>query len=640
MKRLAAAIFGLLFILTLQPAYGIDAVKSRTQIGFGGGFMSPDSTGGPDEYGYTWIDSNEPGGPAFEWVDITGTGTLVTGLGDDNSVGPFPIGFDFPYYWYKANQFYVGSNGWISFSSGQNFAHPFAQLPLANLPNDLLACLSGDIDFTKGGECYYYTSPGLDSLVVSYIDVAEFYSATETHTFQLILTRADSTITYQYGEQVGDFSEGGSNAFSMGWENSTGTIGLSYYYNNAGSIPPIPPPFADSTVIKFIPPESTSFAVDDIGVVNALSEGGMAVFIDPDSALTLWSDLKNFGNQVANLYGASCVITDSDSTLYTDSIISTTPINPGDVVNFIFDDPFAPPEEGAYTATFGGHLPPGVDLVPENDFLPVEVIAFRYPGELSYDDGTNDGDLAWSGDYSGFGNEFIAPRYPVKVEYASIGITGTAGQLAVFVYDDDGPGGGPGTVLASDTVSVSPPGQAIVDFSAENIIIEEGSFFVGAMHMIFQTVRFAVDQNPPLSRRGWEYTGGWAPSRYMFESDIMIRAGIGDPAVGVEGDEPQSKLPAAYSLLQNYPNPFNPQTTIRYEIPGEAGVEDARVLLRVYSVRGRFVKTLVDETREPGRYSVTWDGKDGNNADVMSGVYLIHMEAGSRTSVKKMLLVR
>ena len=55
------------------------------------------AAGGPDAYGYTWKDSNEPGGPAYQWIDITTTGTQVTGLGDDNFAGPFGFIDGFPF---------------------------------------------------------------------------------------------------------------------------------------------------------------------------------------------------------------------------------------------------------------------------------------------------------------------------------------------------------------------------------------------------------------------------------------------------------------------------------------------------------------------------------------------------------------
>ena len=81
--------------------------------------------GGPDTWGYTWKDSNEPGGPVYSWIDIVSEGgTEVKLLADDNSRGPFPMNFDFTYYWYDVNQFWVGSNGYLLFQNG-NIASPF-----------------------------------------------------------------------------------------------------------------------------------------------------------------------------------------------------------------------------------------------------------------------------------------------------------------------------------------------------------------------------------------------------------------------------------------------------------------------------------------------------------------------------------
>lgn len=56
-------------------------------------FVSAD-TGGPDAFGYTFIDSDEPAGPAFDWTDISGTGTPL-GLSDDSFFYPVNLPFDF-----------------------------------------------------------------------------------------------------------------------------------------------------------------------------------------------------------------------------------------------------------------------------------------------------------------------------------------------------------------------------------------------------------------------------------------------------------------------------------------------------------------------------------------------------------------
>jgi len=93
--------------------------------------------------------------------------------------------------------------------------------------------------------------------------------------------------------------------------------------------------------------------------------------------------------------------------------------------------------------------------------------------------------------------------------------------------------------------------------------------------------------------------------------------------------EPQ-ELPTVFSLSQNYPNPFNPSTTISFDIPRHSHAK-----LVIYDVLGREVRTLVDEEKQPGRYSVTFDA-----SNLPSGVYLYRMVAGNFSDVKKMVLVK
>jgi hypothetical protein len=91
-----------------------------------------------------------------------------------------------------------------------------------------------------------------------------------------------------------------------------------------------------------------------------------------------------------------------------------------------------------------------------------------------------------------------------------------------------------------------------------------------------------------------------------------------------------SYLTMQFKVFQNYPNPFNPSTTITYEIPKESFV-----VLTVYDILGRLVKTLVNEEKPAGRYSVIFNSNYFSN-----GVYFYKLKAGNYTQVKKMVLVK
>lgn len=90
------------------------------------------------------------------------------------------------------------------------------------------------------------------------------------------------------------------------------------------------------------------------------------------------------------------------------------------------------------------------------------------------------------------------------------------------------------------------------------------------------------------------------------------------------------EVPETYALSQNYPNPFNPTTQIAYQIP-EAGM----VRLEVYDLLGRKVRTLVNEHKDTGTYSVTF-----NAADLASGMYVYTLTSGAFTTSQKMFLIK
>jgi len=88
--------------------------------------------------------------------------------------------------------------------------------------------------------------------------------------------------------------------------------------------------------------------------------------------------------------------------------------------------------------------------------------------------------------------------------------------------------------------------------------------------------------------------------------------------------------PIEFVLDQNYPNPFNPSTIISFSVP-----QSSFVTLKVYDVLGNEVSTLVNETKEAGKYNISFDASGLSN-----GVYFYTIKANNFNSTKKMILIK
>ena len=92
----------------------------------------------------------------------------------------------------------------------------------------------------------------------------------------------------------------------------------------------------------------------------------------------------------------------------------------------------------------------------------------------------------------------------------------------------------------------------------------------------------------------------------------------------------KNNIPGNFHLSQNFPNPFNPVTKIHYEIRSSG-----KVVLKIFDVLGREIRTVVDAYQNPGQYSVSF-----NATNLPSGIYLYQLTANGYIAIKKMILLK
>ena len=115
-----------------------------------------------------------------------------------------------------------------------------------------------------------------------------------------------------------------------------------------------------------------------------------------------------------------------------------------------------------------------------------------------------------------------------------------------------------------------------------------------------------------------------------------------EPETEVTADAVESEvaLPDEFALSQNYPNPFNPSTTIEFQIPAVDGLSEVATGLKIFDLRGRLIRTLVDKNMPPGYHSFYWDGLSDAGTKVSSGIYFYTIKAGDFGEKKKMMVIK
>jgi hypothetical protein len=107
----------------------------------------------------------------------------------------------------------------------------------------------------------------------------------------------------------------------------------------------------------------------------------------------------------------------------------------------------------------------------------------------------------------------------------------------------------------------------------------------------------------------------------------------------VDGDVLEILPPGAETthaqLAQNDPNPLRDRTTIRFTLarPGD-------ILLGVFDIAGRPVRTLASGSQSAGIHTAAWNGRDAAGDRVAPGIYFYRLEGAGFDLTRKLVVIR
>ncbi|MBN2817947.1 MAG: hypothetical protein JXP36_03210 [Bacteroidales bacterium] len=262
---------------------------------------------------------------------IPQTGSSVNGPAqgyeDDGYWGPNPIGFTFNFFGNDYTEFYVTSNGLVTFG-GSSTQYSNNPIPTSSGANNYIAAFWDDIVVHATGDIMYQTIGTAPNrkLIVQFNNMSFYGSPVLLGTFQVILYEGSNCIQTQYRSIVDLTSDRASgNSATIGLENASGTAGVTYSYNTGGMI-------HSGDAIRYCSDGSGSYTIDDnvlyegVLLVDAIPRAGIASLVSPGYGSTIGEEITFQWDVAANAVSYNVQISqnsDISSPIHTSADLST-----------------------------------------------------------------------------------------------------------------------------------------------------------------------------------------------------------------------------------------------------------------------------------------------------------------------------
>ncbi|UCH11149.1 MAG: T9SS type A sorting domain-containing protein, partial [Fidelibacterota bacterium] len=615
----------------------------------------PSSMGGPDGYGYTYRDSRDPNGPAYEWIEIAtpegGSGLEIDLLtGEDDAVfWSLTLPFAFNFYGTDYTDLAISTNGTIFFEDGY-MDYENQPIPQENYYdiNRFIAHFWDDT-YVYPGAIYYLFEE--DRAIIEFYQTSMCCPSPDWGTWQVILF-ANGNILFQYKEM--DFGEGGG----YGDYGVSAVIGIQGDAYTGLEYSAYTPSLEDEMAILFVSPDWLQIE-PTAGTVPAAGSEAISLTLDASYMLP-------------GVYESGFTIRSNDPDRLEFKVpvmmrVLPTPIDPPQII--AIED--VPDDQGGWVVVgwraapddqyFSDHPVASYSVWMRKPYTSEEqapILADKLDGDIGVSLApalaaqlSEDGKWIGIGSIDAVQDSIYAFPVPTLADSNQTGAHWTVVRISAhtadpynYVFSEADSGYSvdniePGVPL--DLAAVSTGEGVQLSWSYDMDAVEDFQYFAVYRG---QTADFEPVHPDSTYHRTTETTFVDAQVilgvvNYYRIAAVDHNGNTSELTGAVSGSllslMDGTSIPETFALHQNHPNPFNPSTTIRFDVP-----EASDVKLVVYNILGREVIRLREGYLDAGYHQVVWNGRTATGREVPTGVYVLRLTSKTYTQNIKMVLMK